>query len=595
MLRKLNTLLATVPKCSTFVELLRYKARSQPDRKAFIFLANGKTETATLTNAQLDQQAQRIAAYLQSFASPGDRALLLYPPGLDFICAFLGCLYAGVIAVPAYPPRPNRSTARVEAIAIDAQPKIALTTASVLEQIAPRLANSLTSLVAWLATDNLGNFLEPQWQDPGVDSDTLALLQYTSGSTGTPKGVMISHRHLLHNSRYIQQAFELTPESISVCWLPHFHDMGLIDGILQPLYTGFLGVLMPPIAFLGRPLLWLEAISRYRATHSGGPNFAYDLCWRKTTPQDQETLDLSSWQTAYSGAEPIHQETLDRFAATFQPCKFQIQFWYPCYGLAEATLMVTGGQVAAQPVSCSVNVEAIAVDRVEQPIDDAQPVKRLVSCGRVWLDTEVIVVNPELLTRCPSDRIGEIWISGSSVAQGYWNRPQETQQTFGAYLVDTGEGPFLRTGDLGFVQNGELFVTGRLKDLMIIKGRNFYPQDIELTVARSHPAFRPGSGAAFSISVEGEEKLIIVQEVERFYLRKLDVEQAIENICQAMMAEHELQVFDALLIKPGSLPKTSSGKVQRYLCRQYYEAGTLAVLVNKVTNAALGKNRRKSL
>jgi natural product biosynthesis luciferase-like monooxygenase protein len=570
---------------STLVALLQNRALHQPRQKIFTFLRDGEIEEENLIYQELDQQCRAIAAYLQSLDMKGERALLLYPPGLKFIAAFFGCLYAGVVAVPAYPPRPNQSLSRLQAIGADAEAKIALTTTTVLGNVERQLAQSgdLQHLY-WLATDNINSDNALAWQEPDINRETLAFLQYTSGSTGTPKGVMISHGNLLHNSEYIKQAFELTPDTVSVTWLPSFHDMGLIDGIIQPLYTGFLGILMPPISFLQRPIRWLTAISRYRATHCGGPNFAYELCVSKITPEQQETLNLSSWCSAYNGAEPIRRETLERFAAKFKPCGFQARFFYPCYGMAESTLMASGGSVKDEPIYCTVEAQALEQNRVVEASSDTQNMRHLVGSGHSWLQTKIVIANPELLTQCAPHQVGEIWVSGSSVAQGYWRLPEKTKTTFGAYLADTGEGPFLRTGDLGFLKDGELFVTGRLKDLIIIRGRNYYPQDIELTVEQCHPALRPTCSAAFAVEVENSEQLVVACEVERNYLRRLNVNEVIEAIRSAVSEQHELQVYAVLLLKTGSIPKTSSGKIQRHACRAEFLAGTLNT-VNSVIDS----------
>ena len=561
------------------VDLLRQRAQNQPDRTAYIFLEDGETETGSFTYRELDQQAQAIAARLQSLVAPGERALLLYPSGLKFIAAFFGCLYAGIVAVPAYPPRRNQKMFRLQAIVEDAQTKVALTTKELLSSIESRFAEDRElAEVSWLATDNIASEEMLVWQEPVSNSKTLAFLQYTSGSTGTPKGVMVSHKNLLHNSEYIKQAFELTPDSVSVSWLPSFHDMGLIDGILQPLYTGFLGVLMPPTAFVQQPIQWLRAISRYKATHCGGPNFGYELCINNITPEQRDTLDLSSWCSAYSGAEPIRRETLERFAAVFESCGFRPNFFYPCYGMAEASLMVSGGMVKDEPIYCTLESDALKQNRIIKASSDTENVSHLVGCGRAWLDTNIVIVDPESLTRSAPNQVGEIWVSGSSVAQGYWNRPEQTAETFQAQLPNTDAGLFLRTGDLGFLQNGELFVTGRLKDLIIIRGRNHYPQDIELTVERCHPVLRPTCGAAFSIEVDGEEQLVLAQEIDRQYLRKLNVDEVVKAIRRAVIEHHELEVHTILLLKTGKIPKTSSGKIQRRACKANFLADSLDIV-----------------
>ncbi|ACC81529.1 hybrid non-ribosomal peptide synthetase/type I polyketide synthase [Nostoc punctiforme] len=565
--------------CATFVDLLSYRSLSQPNQIAYTFLVDGDTEEVKLTYQELDQKARAIAVELQSLkAAPGERALLLYPSGLEFIVAFFGCLYAGVLAVPVYPPRRNQRMTRLQAIVKDSEARFALTTASVLTNIQQGFAQEpeLTALHC-IAIDKIVSDAS-NWQKPPLEKSTLAFLQYTSGSTGTPKGVIVTHGNLLQNSEYIKSAFELTPNSVSVTWLPSFHDMGLIDGVLQPLYTGFPSVMMSPASFVQQPIRWLKAISDYKATHCGGPNFGYELCVSKITPEQRANLDLSSWCSAYSGAEPVRRETLEKFAATFKSSGFQAKFFYPCYGMAEATLMISGGGVADEPVYCVVDPKALEKNQIIQVSEDTPKVKHLVGCGYAWLDTKIAIANPQSLTLCAPEQVGEIWVSGSSIAKGYWNRPEQTKETFHAYLADTAEGPFLRTGDLGFLKDGQLFITGRLKDVVIIRGCNHYPQDIELTVEQSHQALKAGSGAAFSVDIDGEEQLVIVQEVERTYLRHLNLDEVVEAIKTSVSQIHELQVYAVLLLKTGSIPKTSSGKIQRHACRAGFLAGTLNAL-----------------
>ena len=560
---------------STLVELLGHRAETQFNQVAYTFIQQGE-EVGKLTYGELEQQARAIAAYLQSRQSFGERALLLYPPGLDFIAAFFGCLYAGAIAVPAYPPRPNQKLSRLQAIMADAQATIALTTQSLLTSIERQLVQSPDlAAMHWIATDDLTS-IGQDWKAPQVSPETLAFLQYTSGSTGTPKGVMVSHGNLLHNSALIQQVYENTVDTRGASWLPPYHDMGLIGGILQPLYVGATTVLMSPMDFLQKPLRWLQAISRYQATTSGGPNFAYDYCTRKITPEQRDRLDLSSWEVAFTGAEPIHAQTLERFAATFAECGFRREAFLPCYGMAEATLMVSGGSKSIPPKICDVVGASLEQNRVVTATNKSEATRTVVGCGQN-VGQKIIIVDPEALTECPADGVGEIWVSGSSIAQGYWQQPEATQQDFHAYLA-SGSEPFLRTGDLGFLQDGELFVTGRIKDVIIIRGQNHYPQDIERTVQNSHLALRPYCGAAFAVEVKGSERVVIVQEVERSYLRKLDVKAVVDSIRQAVSAHHDLKVYATVLIKTGSIPKTSSGKVQRYACRQGFLAGTLNVV-----------------
>ncbi|HAG81609.1 MAG TPA: AMP-dependent synthetase, partial [Cyanobacteria bacterium UBA12227] len=562
----------------TLVDLLRYRTLHQPHKSAFTFLTDGETPSRYLTYNELDGLARAIATQLQILDAIGERALLLYPPGLEFIAAFFGCLYAGVIAVPAYPPRPNQKLSRLQVILEDSQATFALTTTSLLSNIERRFAQEPTlTPIKWLTTDTLDQTIASEWQEPTCNPNTLAFLQYTSGSTGIPKGVMITHGNLLYNSALINRCFEDTPDSQGVSWLPPYHDMGLIGGVLQPLYVGAPMILMSPVDFLQKPFRWLQAISRYKATTSGGPNFAYDLCVRKITPQQRESLDLSRWEFAFTGAEPVRAKTLERFAATFASCGFRWEAFYPCYGMAETTLFIAGGVKSAPPVLCQVDGKALEQNRVV-PVQDKENSRTLVGCGKTWLDEKIAIVNSESLTRCEEGQVGEIWVSGPSVAQGYWQRPDATAQTFKAYLTHTNEGPFLRTGDLGFVQNDELFITGRLKDLIIIRGRNHYPQDIELTVEQSHPALRPGCGAAFTVEVDDSERLVIVQEVERSYLRKLEVDNVVEAIRRAISQHYELQVDAIVLLKTGSIPKTSSGKIQRHACKTGFLDNTLMLV-----------------
>lgn len=570
---------------ATLVELLRHRAQRQPDQTAFTFLVDGESHEVTVTHAELDRQARAIGSWLQSLGLEGQRALLLYPAGLEFIAGFFGCLYAGVVAVPAYPPRMNRKLDRIQSIAHDAQALVALTTGGVLERLMPLLGQTPElEQLTWLATDGAPPDIENAWRLPNATSDTLAFLQYTSGSTGAPKGVMLSHANLLHNCAVITNAFEETRSTTGVFWLPSYHDMGLVGGILTPLFNAVPNVLMSPMSFLQRPFRWLQAISNYQATTSGGPNFAYDLCVRKITPEQRATLDLSSWRVAFNGAEPVRSETLDRFAETFESCGFRREAFYPCYGLAEATLIVSGGMRSDLPVVRAFDAKALENRLVVELPPVEEDARRLVSSGRVLADGDVVIADPEAMTRCGPEQVGEIWVKNPSVAQGYWQRREETAHTFRARLADTGEGEFLRTGDLGFFQDGELFVASRLKDLIIIRGLNHYPHDIELTVEKSHSAVRPSCGAAFTVDVADEARLVIVYEIER--RQQSDLDEVFEAIRRDVSREHELPVDVIALVKPGSIPKTSSGKIQRHACRDAFRSGTLVEVGRSGTLAA---------
>ncbi|MCU0532539.1 MAG: amino acid adenylation domain-containing protein [Hydrococcus sp. Prado102] len=574
--------LESLHSCKTAIEILRKRSYLQPDVDAFTFLEDGETATATLTYRELDLHSRAIAAQLQALNLRGERALLLYPPGLDYIAAFFGCLYAGVIAVPAYPPRNQRNTPRIQAIISDAQAAIALTTSTVQSQIQSLLADKVgLNHLRWLTTDTINPNLESDWQEPFLDEDAIAFLQYTSGSTGTPKGVILTHGNLLHNAAMTYRLMGHSLSSKFVSWLPTYHDMGLIGGILQPLYGGFSCILMPPSAFLARPYRWLKAISDYQGTTSGAPNFAYQLCIEKITSEQLETLDFSSWSVAFNGAEPIRANILEEFCAKFARCGFRPEAFYPCYGMAESTLMISGGFNANPPVFKTICGDALEKNRVVEASVSSKDARTLVGCGQSLPEQQIIIVNRETLTRCQANEVGEIWVSGASVGKGYWHRFEETQETFSACL-STGEGAFLRTGDLGFLDNGEVFITGRAKDLIIIRGRNLYPQDIELTVECSHPSLRSGGGAAFSVEVENEERLVVVQELE--FRAKPNLEEVISAIRQAITREYEVQVYGVVLIKPGSIPKTSSGKIQRRATRSEFLTNRLNIIASSIIN-----------
>ena len=569
--------------CSTVVDLLSYRSLNRPNNNAFTFLEDGEDRESKLSYQQLDRQARVIAAQLQVLQLTGERALLLYPPGLDYLAAFFGCLYAGVIAVPAYPPQNERNTPRIKAIAADAQAVIVLTTKAILSKMQSLLVKTTNlSNLQWLATDDLDSGVENNWQKPLLNKDSLAFLQYTSGSTGTPKGVMVSHGNLLHNAAMTYRMMEHSAQSKFISWLPVYHDMGLIGGILQPLYGGFPCILMSPTSFLQRPYRWLEAISRYKGTTSGAPNFAYELCIKKITPEQCSTLDLSSWDVAFNGAEPVPKSTLERFCAKFVRCGFRQEAFYPCYGMAEATLMVSGGTKTALSQSKTIEKSALAQNLIVEATGESQDKQTFVSCGQSIPEQKIVIVDPGTCTPCSGDRVGEIWVSGESVAKGYWNNSNKTKETFQAYLSDNNERPFLRTGDLGFLQNGELFITGRAKDLIIIRGRNLYPQDLELTAEKSHPALRLHNNAAFSVEVDDQERLAIVQELE--FRAKPNLEEVTTAILQAVTETHEVEIYAVVLIKSGSIPKTSSGKIQRSATRRKFLEAELDVVNSSILN-----------
>lgn len=561
----------------TLVDLLEWRARFQPERVAYTFLVDEETENISLSWGELHRKAQFVAQRLASIGANGKQVVLLYPSDLEYVSAFFGCLYAGAVAVPAYPPRLNRSLHRLQTIVADSQATLALSVSSIRDRIQP-LCDQFPNLkpLKWLTTNDLDEDLQGEWRNPSLTGDTPAFLQYTSGSTSQPKGVIVSHSNLLHNQQMIQRAFEQTESSIIVGWLPLYHDMGLIGNVLQTLFVGARCVLMSPAAFLQSPFRWLQAISSFRATTSGGPNFAYDLCVRKVSEDQRRQLDLSSWKVAFNGAEPIRPATLEWFAEAFAPCGFKRESFHPCYGLAEATLFVSGKTYREHPRVESFNALELVKNHAVGAVRKGEEEKVLVSCGAPFRDQKLVIVNPESLSECSPNEVGEVWVAGESVAGGYWNQPEASAYTFHAHLSGDDEETFLRTGDLGFLHDGELYVTGRLKDLIIIRGLNHYPQDIEQTAEQSHLSLRPGCGASFSLEVEGEERLVIVQEVQRN--RAATDTEIIEAIRQRVSEDHEVQVYAVSLIRQGTIAKTSSGKIQRNACRLAFVNSELSVV-----------------
>ena len=567
---------------STLVELLQSRALNQPDRASYIFLADGELEEASIGYRELDRQARSIASSLQSLrlTVTGERVLLLYPPGLEYISALFGCLYAGVIAVPlasAGTGRSERWLSIFRSVIHNSEPLACLTTADYKIKL-EKMFGSAPDLksIKYLTAEELNAHSAREWRPQALNGQTIAYLQYTSGSTSDPRGVIITHDNVLHNiediTRYVGH-----PDSILVSWLPHYHDMGLISGIFVPMFWEAPSYLMPPASFIQQPSRWLRAISRYRATHITAPNFAYDFSVAKFNPETCPGLDLSSCQVATSGAEPIRYATIDRFCETFAPYRFKREAFCPSYGLAEATLMVSQTHKLKHTIVCRVLARELKSNRVIETDDDRDGVREIVGCGHQAASVELAVVNPESRMRCAPDEIGEIWVAGPSIAPGYWNQPDETEAIFKARIADTDEGPFMRTGDLGFIRDGELYITGRHKDLIILHGRNHYPQDLELTAEQSQAALTPAGGAAFTVEFEGEERLVVVHEIgRRFYTS--DHKDIFAAIRANLAEHHQAQVHTVVLIKSGSIPKTSSGKIQRRLCREKFLGGNLEVI-----------------
>lgn len=571
----------TIPPCETILDVLRWRAEHQPDQRAYVFLRDGVSGDTFLTYGELDAKARAIAGYLQSRFKPGERLLLVYPPGLDFVQAFWGTLYAGLIAVPVPPPdafRLKSGIARLQSIAENAAPAGALSTGQILALLREQgPTGGSIQPEDWINLNDMGSEASSCRTSACPIPSALAYLQYTSGSTSAPKGVMVSHGNMAAQSRCITEAGCYDAESITLSWMPHFHDYGLVKGIIQPTWIGRPSYLMSPLTFLKRPLRWLEAIQRFQVTHSGGPNFAYRHCVEAITAEEGAKLDLSGWKVASCGAEPIAPDTIDRFVETFAPVGFKREAFFPAYGMAEYTLLISLKLEGIPPTVRSLDPAALEQGVVRPAEPAASPVRQVVGCGVPVGDTKVVIAHPETLSRCAAQQVGEIWLAGASTTQGYWNNPDDTSRMFGATLRDTGEGPFLRTGDLGFVKEGEVFVTGRLKDLLIVRGRNHYPQDIERTVERCHAICRVGGAAAFSLQEGGEEVVVVVQEVER-QAEASNVEELAGAVRSAVSEQHDLHVATVVFIKAGTLPKTSSGKVQRGACREQFLAGRLATI-----------------
>ncbi|HTL10901.1 MAG TPA: aminotransferase class I/II-fold pyridoxal phosphate-dependent enzyme [Bdellovibrionota bacterium] len=563
-----------------WIELLRSRAEKDPGFRIFTFLKDGERDELHLTYGDLDLRARAMGAYLQRLNAEGERVMLFYPPGLEYVVGFFGCLYAGAIPVPSYPPDPSRalrSLERLGPIVEDAGARFALAPSTV-KWASRWIARGIPQLrgLHWLNEPALTRRWAGKWKDPRVSADAIAFLQYTSGSTGQPKGVMVSHGNLLHNVDKVGTRLKLNRNDRGLLWVPPYHDLGLIGGILQPVFSDFHMTLMSPVEFLRKPQRWLDAVTRLHATATGGPPFALDLTARRATDAELATIDLSSVRILFTGAEPVHATTLERFTARFKSRGLNPAAIYPTYGMAENTLMV-GGDNDAEGYRVHTVDSAALEARIIKPAQPKDPGARsLVACGRLLPDSRVLAVDPETSAPCPPGRVGEIWISGPSVAKGYWRKPEITAMTFGARLSD-GSGPFLRSGDLGYIHEERVYVTGRVKDLIILRGRNLYPYDIELTAVGSHPALRPGNAVAFSVPGDGEEKLVLVLEVRKGHAEapSFNPAEVIQSVSSAVMRDHGARPADVVLIAQNTLPKTSSGKLQRNETRKRYLDGEL--------------------
>ncbi len=566
---------------SSLVEVLRHRAAEQPNDPAYIFLPDRGAERLSLSFAELYAEARLVAANLAERGQKGDRAILLFSPGLDFIVAFFACLLAGVIAVPLMVPRRASSRDASAAILADCSPRFAMTRRDLLTDARPELMDRFrTGRLDWVFVDSCSaGYGELQAPLPLPAREDIALLQYTSGSTSSPKGVIVSHGNLIENSEMIRIALGNTRNSTHVSWVPLYHDMGLILNALQSLYVGALCVLLAPVSFMQRPLSWLRAIHDYRAEVAGGPNFAFDLCVRRHRPEEIHGIDLSCWKVALNGAEPVRASTIDRFASTFAPYGFDAKSIHPAYGMAEATLLISAGRRGTGPITRWIDRDALQHSQIVASAQ-AHDAQILVGCGRQLVGERLAIVDPETRMPLGPGLVGEVWVAGPHVAQGYWRNPEATASVFRARTACGGAQYWLRTGDLGFLdEDGELYITGRIKDLIIIRGINHYPQDIEQTVQDCHAALRRNCGAAFSVpDHNNEEQLVLVQEVERTFRTQIAIEEIVASIREAITREHQIAAREIVLIRTGSLPKTTSGKIQRRLTRQMFLAGTLSVV-----------------
>ncbi len=575
---------------STLVEGLQWRAHDQPQRLAYTFLRQSDGDPQSLTYEQLAQQARALAVLLQSKDATGKPVLLLLQPGLDYVVAFFGCLYAGAIAVPAYPPFSQRMVPRIEAMLQDSQAPIVITTSDTIISIQRCLVHiPQLDRLEWIVIDTVTPDLAENWHQPAISGESIAFLQYTSGSTANPKGVMVLHRNILQNVELLRVHCGQTSESSLVSWVPPYHDLGLIAGILFPFYTGFPAYLMSPVAFLQRPLRWLQALSDTRATMTIAPNFAYELCAKKITEEQKARLDLSHLEIAGNGGEPLRAATLKLFSEVFASCGFRAEAFFPGYGMAESTLIIATGQKMQHTVVRSFQKAALEQQTALPVVPHDQDAYAIVGYDHLAANHTFKIVDPDTCLCRADNQVGEIWVRGPVVTAGYWKNEEETHKTFCGFIQDTGEGPFLRTGDLGFIDQGELFITGRLKDLIIIRGNNYYPQDIEYTAEQSHEAIRPGCSAAFSVDVQGYEQLVILLEIDPHYqpsshegavktegIRKsVEALEIIEAIRQAVSKQHELTAWQVVLLKAGTIQKTSSGKIQRRACRMAFLQKTL--------------------
>lgn len=558
----------TVP-FDNWIELMDERVAKQGEQVAFVFLDEEGQAADTLTYRELDQRVRALAYRLTCESTVGDRALLLHPPGLDYVVSFYACLYAGVIGIPLFPPQRSRID-HIDEVARDSRAGIVLSTSTVLSAMEELNGDTYVESLPRIPVDVIEATAGalPELIPRAAD---IGYLQYTSGSTSVPKGVIITHGMMLQQCDELGRSWGVDSGSTVVSWLPHFHDFGQVSGVLLPVYVGIRAVLMAPATFVKNPIRWLSAVSTYRGTHSGAPNFAFDLCVDKTTPQQRAPLDLSSWRVLSNGAEPVRKATLDRFQETFLPHGLRPTAVTPGYGLAEATLKVSSGTEFAPYVSTRFDTESLG--RGKAVPGDMTASTELVACGVATRPTEIAIVAPRSGTRVADGEVGEIWVSGPIVAPGYWDRPEDSEAVFRARIADAGDDrTYLRTGDLGFVHEGELYICGRTKNLMIVNGVNYYLEDVEATVVNGDESLRAGEVLAFSVDRDGQEGLILVAE----HAGERDAEQLVAVIHDAIVRQHGIAPAAIVLIEPGSVPRTTSGKLRRQHCRSDFLVGALS-------------------
>ncbi|MCP5245545.1 MAG: fatty acyl-AMP ligase [Burkholderiales bacterium] len=564
----------------SLVDILMEHANTQGYETAYVHWSPNQEIQQHISFQQLHHGAQAIASALQQQLPAGSRVVLAFPTGIDFITAFMGCLYAGMIAVPVYPPFAQKEWPRFANIAQDCGAALICTRSERMEAMNDGCRQyRLLQHIPCLAVDMLYSNAAHVWNKPAIKQNDIAFLQYTSGTTGDPKGVMVTHGNIMANQAMITEIFRHTTDSIVAGWLPMYHDMGLIGTVLNPLYVGFKSVLMEPIVFLRQPSRWLKAISDYRVTTSGAPNFAYDYCVDRINDREKSALDLSSWTVAFSGAEKVQMRTIENFSRAFSACGFRRESFLPCYGLAEATLFVTG-KPAGQPVtSIKIDKNKLAVNAINEPQQDEDAIQ-ITSCG-VGAHSQVIIVDPDSKQPCPPSRVGEIWLAGPHVTKGYFNKRGITGQIFNARITHGNGDAYLRTGDLGFIRNGELYVTGRIKEMIIIRGKNYYPQDIEQIAQINNAVLRTGAGAAFGIELANEEKVVLVQEINKKFLRDFDSGLVYADIRENLMSGLKLDIHEIVLVRQGTIPVTTSGKISRRTVRECYLADRLDAVVDR--------------